>query len=149
VIAFFVPGQPQTKGSAKAFVRNGKAAIVNDNTKNRGWAQHVAWVASQAMAKAGLALLDDVEVQLYFYLPRPKDQWNAALKLKPWAPSRPTTKPDIDKMTRSILDGLTGVVYRDDSTVTRCVIEKLFADDGRIGVSVLISNAPSPAGGRP
>lgn len=49
-----------------------------------------------------------------------------------------TTKPDIDKCARSILDSLTGVCFRDDSQVVSLLATKDFCDPG-VGECVVVS----------
>lgn len=113
MIAFTVDGDPQTKGSAKAFVR-GKTAkgkprvvVMNDNAKCAAWASSVSWKAKLAMSTTGLVAPwpMPVRVSLAFTLARPKTTKLAAPRL------------DIDKLTRAVLDALTGIVYVDDKQV--------------------------------
>jgi len=55
-------------------------------------------------------LLDGpVSLSVSFYLPRPK---SLRAKTKPHV-----TKPDLDKLVRSVKDGLTQIVWHDDSQV--------------------------------
>ena len=41
---------------------------------------------------------------------------------------RPTKKPDIDNCVKSILDGMNGVVFKDDKQVVSLLVEKIYAD---------------------
>lgn len=70
-----------------------------------------------------------VYVLLDFYMPRPK----TVSRL------RPSVKPDIDKLTRAILDALTdsGVV-KDDGQVVSLSVEKWYALDGPARVDVKV-----------
>jgi crossover junction endodeoxyribonuclease RusA len=73
-----------------------------------------------------------VEVDLEFRMPRPKGHYrtgrNAAL-LRDGAPGWPAGKPDIDKLARAVLDGLTaGGAWKDDSQVVMLVCRKMYAD---------------------
>ena len=133
VIAFFVEGLPQTKGSAKGFVGKSKktgkprAFITNDNTKNKSWAKYVA---SQARLHARSVPMDGpVYLELSFFLPRPKH---------PKHPVFPIVRPDLDKMTRSIQDALkVGGVYTDDSRVCVSLQRKLYTTTSP-GVHILV-----------
>lgn len=74
--------------------------------KERPWSEAVAWAGRQAMA--GAALLNEaVEVAILFEM------------LRPAKPKRGFPVGDVDKLARSTLDALTGVVWRDDVLVTR------------------------------
>jgi crossover junction endodeoxyribonuclease RusA len=47
-----------------------------------------------------------------------------------------TTRPDLDKLIRSTLDAMTGIVYKDDSQVAQVQAMKVFADRDHVRVSV-------------
>jgi Holliday junction resolvase RusA-like endonuclease len=75
-----------------------------------------------------------VKVEAVFYLTR-----------KPTVKRElPTVPPDVDKLTRSLLDGITAKgdgVWRDDSQVVRLEVSKVYAV-GQSGVAVTITNYP-------
>lgn len=71
---------------------------------------------------------EPVKVAVRFYLKRPKNQTTSTgRKSSKWRLFN-TSKPDIDKLTRSVLDALTGVIYADDSQVIGLEIEKGYND---------------------
>ena len=41
---------------------------------------------------------------------------------------RPTKKPDVDNITKSILDSLNGIAYKDDSQVTGLEVMKEYGE---------------------
>jgi len=50
----------------------------------------------------------------------------------------PATRPDIDKLSRAVLDALTGIVFSDDAQVADLQAHKFFADAERpVGVRVV------------
>ena len=124
-LSFTVYGVAQPQGSAKAFIPKGwnRAVITSDNPKNKGWRQLVAEAASEAIRQMPAAdrevTTDAVRLTVAFHLPRPK-----YLKGKS-APH--VTRPDCDKLVRSIFDSLTKVVWRDDSQVVELVASKHYA----------------------
>lgn len=69
-----------------------------------------------------------LSVTLYFFFARPK---SAPKKVR-----EKTTRPDLDKLARSVFDGLTGIVYCDDSQVVRAHLYKSFGEPERIEVRV-------------
>ena len=133
MIVFDVLGTPVTQGSAKAFVVGGRARVTHDK---RGplldWRSDIAHAASQVadgkFADRGVP----VTVRAVFRVQRPKS-----------APKRvvvPTTKPDADKLVRSLLDALTGVLFADDSQVVTLAVDKRFATNGTApGVHVTVT----------
>lgn len=86
-----------------------------------------------------------VEVHVTFVLPRPKGHYrtgrNAAL-LRPAAPKYPAGRPDLDKLARAVLDGLTaGGAWKDDSQVVLLQLAKFYADDDQPGCTIFIQEA--------
>lgn len=55
---------------------------------------------------------------------------------------RPTKKPDIDNITKAILDALNKVAYKDDSAIVRFSIEKYYSDSPRVEVTIGEWEAP-------
>lgn len=113
----FVPGRPAPQGS-KRHVGGG---ILVESSKALGpWRTVVAWHAAQVY-RAG-PLDGPLTVTVEFVMPRPK----SLPKRQPTPPH--TKKPDVDKLIRSILDALTGVVWRDDSQVDDLHPTKRYAE---------------------
>ena len=48
--------------------------------------------------------------------------------------SHPTVAPDLDKLIRAVLDGLTAIAYRDDAQVTAVTAKKAYGE--RPGVAI-------------
>jgi Holliday junction resolvase RusA-like endonuclease len=70
-------------------------------------------------------------VEVTFRLPRPKGHMGKR-GLRPSAPRFPATRPDLDKLCRAVLDGLTsGGAYGDDAQVTVLTAEKVYASETR------------------
>lgn len=130
MISFFVPGKPIPQGSAKAFNVGGKARVFtgasNESTPLGGWRARIAEFASKTRGELAIASEAAMGVTCYFYFDRPKSN-----KTK-W----PTTRRagDVDKLARAVLDGLTGVLFADDSQVTTIVCEKCWTGvNGNMG----------------
>lgn len=140
MISFYAPGAPQSKGSAKGFYNQklGRVIITNDNTRAKPWAAVVTLLAREAMA--GRAPIEGpVRVQLGFCFQRPKAHFTRR-GLRPDAPSLVSKKPDVDKVTRTVLDAITmAAVWGDDAQVAELIVEKRYADQP--GVRVLVERA--------
>ena len=128
IIEFTVAGEPQTKGSAKAFRHRttGKIVVRNDNAKCATWASTVSWRAKRAASSAGLSrpLAVPVRVTAAFSLALPPTS-----KL-------PAPRLDVDKLVRAVLDALTGIVYVDDKQVVELAARKAW---GEPGVAIIVS----------
>lgn len=124
MIAFTVYGRPRPKGSVEpVYARGGRAKVRH---RNESWQTLVALAAQEHAPAEGL-LEGPVSVCLRVYLPRPA----SAPKRRPtWPVSRGSS--DADKLARSSLDALTGVVWQDDSQVVELHVYKSWAGgDGR------------------
>lgn len=135
VIRFEVPGVPAPQGNKTAYVRGGRAVLVEGR---RGPAREHFQSWRNAVASAALAarsgselIVAPVELDVSFYFPRPKSHYgqgrNAAV-VKPSAPAVHTSKPDLDKLIRTIGDAITGVLLRDDSLICQVTATKLYGD---------------------
>jgi Holliday junction resolvase RusA-like endonuclease len=124
-ISFSVRGDPKAKGSMRAFPVKRKdgslgTVMTNQNPKTREWEDRVALMAVENQPDT---IWDDpVSVHVSFELTRPKGHFGTgknADKVKDSAPDWPTKKPDLDKLVRTILDAITGVIVADDSQVVK------------------------------
>lgn len=134
MISFNIEGIPQPRGSKKALPNRatGRAIMVDSNPKSGPWMNAVAHQASLAMYGKPL-FAGPVEVLVTFAFPRPKSHYRTgrnAAQLRSDAPEWHATKPDCDKLIRAIGDGMTGVVYRDDSQISSLKVEKRYTSGG-------------------
>lgn len=135
-LQFFVPGDPAPQGSKKAF-RNqytNRIQLTESSKKVGPWRERVAIAAHNAMC-SGQVFDGAVSVTLNFVLPRPKS-----------APKRSTPpavkRPDLDKLVRSCLDAITGVIVSDDSRVISLSAYKRIAEIGETaGVEIRVEVA--------
>jgi crossover junction endodeoxyribonuclease RusA len=124
MIKFTVAGTPVPQGSGFAVSKHGqlfnpRAAAV------KPWREAVR-AETQRAAEAPID--GPVCVSILFRLRRPQAHYrtgrNAHL-LKDTAPRYPAGKPDIDKLTRAVLDGLTeGGAFHDDAQVVSLGVDK-------------------------
>lgn len=136
-VEFFVPGQPVGKGRPRATVRAGRARLYTP-AKTEKYEARVALFAQQAMAgRPVMAGPVALSVTALFPIPPswPKKRQAAARA----GTEQHTKRPDADNCAKAILDGLNGVVWKDDSQVVTLSIEKRYSD--RPGVLVTVMEA--------
>jgi Holliday junction resolvase RusA-like endonuclease len=130
-IQVFIPGVPVPKGSAKAFyVKSlGRALVVQDNAKKqKPWASMIA-VMTRERWNFG-PVNGAVRADMLFVMPRPKSHLRANGGVKDsFAQREHTSKPDVDKLARCVLDALTGVLYADDSQVVEISARKTYGGE--------------------
>jgi len=126
-MAFQVFGDPIPQGSKRAFAVKGRAPnIVDDNPTLKSWRSMIVDAAREELnhirddGELPPMELGPVRVTLMFFLRQPK---------RPKAPV-PITKPDVDKLARAVLDGMTDAgVFRDDSQVTTLTVRKRYTTE--------------------
>jgi len=139
MISFFVLGVPVPKGSAKAYVNKhtGRAQVMQDNReKQKPWASAITLTAMVSGVKGTLS---PVKVDLVFAMPRLKSHFGTgknATSIKPNAPLEHTSKPDLDKLIRCVLDALTGVAWHDDSQVFEVHAKKIYRSNPGVQITL-------------
>jgi Holliday junction resolvase RusA-like endonuclease len=119
---FTVLGHPEPQGSVRAFMPKGwnRPVLTSDNKDLKAWRGVVAIAAQKACKADGRRFPVDaaaaVQIDLHFCFKAPK-RGGGTYK---------TTRPDIDKLIRGVLDALTGIVYADDAQVVRVIASKEF-----------------------
>ena len=126
-INFTIPGNPVPKARART-CRNrhtGKSFSFTPETTRR-WEE---WVKLCAVEHAPPALLDGpLQVVLTFYLQRP-----------PSIPKRrqhPDRKPDLDNLSKAVLDALQGIIFTTDSRIVRLDLWKHYGDPPRTEIAL-------------
>lgn len=132
-LSFTIFGVPQPQGSTRAFIPRGWArpVITTDNGKLKPWRQELSQTALIAMRETGAKLASreiPISIILTFVFEKPRSARKTAV--------HKTTKPDLDKLLRAVLDGLTGIAYEDDSQVCECRVAKIFGSPARLEVEV-------------
>lgn len=82
-----------------------------------------------------------LRLELAFYFSRPKSHYGTGKNLsflKPFAPLRHTSKPDIDNCIKFVQDALNKVYWRDDSLICELSIKKLYDVKPRTEIKVFV-----------
>ena len=132
-ITFTVYGTPIPQGSMKAFTPKGwnRPILTSDNKRTKPWRQEIAGTVREVMDRLKLEYIPKnagVRVECCFYFLKPKSTKKSV--------THKTTKPDIDKLGRAVLDSLTGIVFVDDSQVTQLGLMKDFGDRERVDIRI-------------
>ena len=126
--------EPAPQGS-KTY--KGKGVFVESSPKLKPW----RFAVSQAALATGEPMTDgQVSVMITFMFNRPKAHYNTKGELKPKAPFYKSSKPDLDKLCRSTLDGITGVLIKDDSQVVNLICNKVYTNEGELPGALITIN---------
>lgn len=121
MLSFVVIGDPAPQGSKRAFVRGGKAVIVEDAKGHKDWRQAVtSQVLQQLVAyPEHEPMTGAIDIELVFRMRRPKTVTRR----------HPYVAPDLDKLCRAVFDSLTNAgVWRDDCHVCNLTARKEYTD---------------------
>ena len=125
-------GSKKYVGTRRTAAGNNIPLIIESSPKLPAWRKAVSDAVKQAMIDSGdLSKFEGaVKVEAVFYLTRKRTVTRAY----------PTVPPDLDKLSRSLLDAIGfGGVWGDDAQVVRLEVSKKYAE-GQSGVAVTISN---------
>lgn len=128
-VSFTVDGTPAPQGSKKAIVRGKRAVLIESSKKVPVWRAQVAAAARTVMGDRE-PFTAPVRVEVVFWMARPATVSETKRPL-------PSVYPDIDKLSRALLDGMTAIVYRDDSLVVDLVASKRYSAKGGATVRII------------
>lgn len=134
-IHFVVYARPEPQGSARAFVVKGRAVVTSANKKLKPYRQELTNTARAVLSQHGIQqpMADKhvpVSLVLDFYFHKPP---SIPKKRKHIA-----VKPDLDKIVRSTVDALTGILYRDDAQVVEISVRKHYGLEEKAEISARI-----------
>lgn len=121
MVEFSLSLVPVAKGRPRMAVVKGKP-IVYTPSKTRGFEAKVAAMAQQHFKQP---LKGPISVSLTFLLPRPKTLMR---RKDPDGEIPHISRPDLENLEKSILDGLNGIAFLDDRQVYRKHSEKMYHD---------------------
>ena len=127
MIDFCILGNPVAQGRPK-FARRGRFVTTYDPPKSKSFKETVKWQAIESGANKEL-LEGPLEVTLVFSMQRPKGH-HGKKGLRPSAPKYHTVKPDIDNLTKGVIDGLEGICFARDQQIVSMDLTKEYAKEG-------------------
>ncbi|MFA6735154.1 MAG: RusA family crossover junction endodeoxyribonuclease [Sphaerochaetaceae bacterium] len=129
MITFWFAGEATPQGRPRATAlrgKDGKIILANgrpiikayDPMASRSYKQFIRMAAQREMEKRGAVLLDEpVIISVKVFRLVPKSFSKKKLEDVRKGMIRPSTKPDLDNYVKSVIDGMTQVVWKDDSQV--------------------------------
>ena len=130
MIEFTVPGEPV--GKQRPRVVNGHAYTPRDTVIYENWVRQCFNTCDNKILIEGQIL---ATIDCYYAIPKSTSNKNREAMYR--NAIRPTKKPDIDNVAKSILDSLNGMAYKDDSQVVECIVRKWYADEPKVKVKLM------------
>ena len=140
-ISFTLPGPPRGKGRPRSRIARSRAGqqfiAVYTDADTRSYENALRTVGAIAMKRAGLKEPFDCAlcVKVVAVFPIPKSWSLKKQKAAKEGVVRPTTKPDWDNIAK-LVDGVNGVVWRDDSQIVSGSVEKVYGASPELRVEV-------------
>jgi len=137
-LSFYVAGDPQPKGSTRSFYvkKLDRVVTTTTNRNTKQWQMRVATEAQRANEERTTSFYSQdrrfgYEIEATFLFSRPK---SLPKKLR-----MNTKRPDLDKLLRAVLDGLSDIVIPDDAQVVSISSKKRYAEGSEMpGAEIII-----------
>ena len=131
ILVLNIIGKPAPKGSKGAIIRGDKPILFETCKNQKKFEKNIVTQTLEQIPETWETILkpQPITASLTFLLPKPKTKR-----------AEPTVPPDIDKLTRNVLDALTKAkIWQDDGQVTIINARKRYATDREIpGVKIKI-----------
>ena len=126
LITFKVEGNPKAKARPR-FARMGTFVRTYTDAKTKAYEEQIALIAKQAMG-ASKPLETALDAFIYISLPIPKSHSKKRRENCLNNVEKPIKKPDTDNICKAFLDGMNGVIYKDDSQIVNLFSTKVYGD---------------------
>lgn len=139
-----LPGEPPTQGDHFVDPRTGRL-IDQKDARIRVWRRLIG----AGIQSTGWQPIHSgpIRCTLEFVLPRPKQHYRAGKfghLLRAAAPLWHRSKPDLDKLTRGVLDALSKAgAWDDDAQVAMLIASKRYTSSGQVGVRICCEPMPA------
>lgn len=126
-IRFTVPGPVVPKGRHRSVIRGGRIATFTPS-ETVAYEKTVAWHALAAMGgRPTLAGALAVRIEVIVAIPRSATRARRAAMLG--GEIRPTSRPDLDNLIKTLLDALNGIAFSDDAAVAELHAARWYGEE--------------------
>lgn len=133
----FIPGEPCAQGRPR-FSTAGGFVRAYDPAKSRNYKAYVKAVCAEEAKNQGWLFNTDLplEVEIIAGLSIPSSKSKKFKQAAAEGVEKPTKKPDVDNIAKTVTDALSGVIYKDDKQIVNLTVAKIYSK--RPGVSVVV-----------
>ena len=133
-IMFTVYGHPVAKGRPR-FSTRGKFPVAYTPEKTKTYEAEVGMMAKAAMGVSE-PLEGALEAFIYVTFPVPASYSKKRTEACLSDTEKHTKKPDLDNVVKICLDGMNGIVFKDDSQITSIHSTKVYGEVAKVEVMV-------------
>ncbi|AQU79741.1 RusA family crossover junction endodeoxyribonuclease [Planococcus faecalis] len=137
-ISFVIHGEAQAQGRPRAGKSFSGKTVLYDPINSRDFKQYVRLVSSQY--KPEKLLECPLSLELHFYKQIPASWSNKKKEKAIRGELLPAVKSDIDNYAKSVMDGLSGIIYTDDKLVCELIMTKRYSESPRTEVTIKQAN---------
>lgn len=132
IYEFEVPGKITGKGRPRVNTNTGVAYTPTKTKDYEELVKQYFWIKYPRVNR--IEGRTTVKIIAYFGIPKntsKKDKENMLNNA-----ISPTKKPDIDNITKIILDALNAIAFKDDNQITKLEIEKQYSEEERVYIKI-------------
>ena len=136
VLVYHTDPLPKERPRTKVVTPKGKKPFAQIYTP-KTTAEYEKKIADAWKTKNGLIPYEGaVIVRIVLGLPVPKSVSKKRRADMLAGKIRPTSKPDVDNLGKSVLDALNGLAYKDDGQITSLHVRKIYMDPPKVMIKV-------------
>ena len=133
-IMFTIYGEPVAKGRPR-FAKRGNYVQAYTPVKTKTYEDEVRLLATKAKG-SGSTLEGSVSVFIYISFSVPQSYSKRKTEACLSGETKHTKKPDLDNVAKAVIDGMNGIIFKDDSQITSLHVTKVYAEVGKVEVLV-------------
>ena len=137
-IMFTVNGEPVAKGRPR-FAKRGNYVQTYTPVKTKSYEDEVRLLATKAKG-SGSTLEGSVSVFIYISFSVPQSYSKRKREACLSGETKHTKKPDLDNVAKAIIDGMNGIIFKDDSQIINLHVTKVYAEVGKVEVLIREEN---------
>ena len=130
-----IPGEPVAKGRPR-FGRLANGAPTTYTPAKTEKYENLIKIAAQNAMKGAIPLDQPLRVVVTAYMAMPQGFSRKKRYQGEYGDLKPTKRPDADNFLKAALDGMNGIIYRDDALVTDATIGKRYSEHPRMVIEV-------------
>lgn len=128
VVKIIIPGEPKGKGRPRMSTKTGRAFTPKDTI------MYENLVKMCYQDQVGEMLEGEIRATIIAHYGIANSTSKKKRELMLQGEINPTKKPDLDNIAKVVLDSLNNIAYKDDSQITKLVIEKCYSNEPRVEV---------------
>lgn len=133
-LSFTIPGEVVPQGRPRATRQGGFVRMYQPATSTNF--QNLVKMSAMSVMQDDMPFENPICLTVHFFLPIPKSTSKKKIAEMLKFELLPLKYPDLDNALKGIMDGMTGVTWKDDKQVYTCYMAKYYSERPRTEVTV-------------